>query len=103
LPVYHLDPESFLLAAHRVDRRELTALDTLQHRLTRDPEYVHRFSHWQETIAGFAVEPRHQLIGQADASWSARCQLFARDDAIVQQAMNGRRSNAEHDRSLSNA
>jgi hypothetical protein len=28
---YHLDAESFLLAAHDMDRLELAALDTLQH------------------------------------------------------------------------
>jgi hypothetical protein len=33
LPVYRFDTESFLLAAHDMDRGELAALDTLQYGL----------------------------------------------------------------------
>src|SRR5229473_1299391 len=64
---YHLDAESFLLAAHDMDRLEFAALDTLQHGRARNAERAHRFAHWHEAIAGYAVEAGHEVIGEADA------------------------------------
>src|SRR5260370_33061566 len=100
LSVYHLDAESFLLAAHDMDRLELAALDTLQHGRARKAERAHRFAHWHEAIAGFAVEAGHEVIGEPDAPGGAGGQLLAGDDPVIEQAMDGRWRNAKRDRGL---
>src|ERR1700737_2624369 len=79
---YHLDAESFLLAAHDMDRLEFAALDTLQYGRARNAERAHRFAHWHEAIAGFAVEAGHEVIGEADAPGGAGGELLAGDDPV---------------------
>src|SRR6516162_3354232 len=36
-----------------------------------------------------------QVVGEANAPWCARCDLFTSDDAVVEPTMNGGRRNAE--------
>jgi hypothetical protein len=87
-----------LLAAHDMDRLEFAALDTLQHGRARNAERAHRFAHWHEAIAGFAVEAGHEVIGEPDAPGGAGGQLLAGDDPVIEQAMDGRWRNAKRDR-----
>jgi hypothetical protein len=102
LTVYHFDAQSFLLATHDVHCLKLAALDTLQHSLAGDAKCAHCFTHRQKVVARFAREPSHKNIGQANAPWRARRQLLAADDAVVEQAVDGRRSDAKRDGSLPN-
>src|SRR4249919_1749624 len=81
-----------------MDGFELATLDTLQHGLTRHPEGADGLAHWQEAFGGLGVEARLQLVGEADAPGRAGCELLARDDAVVEQAMDCRRRDAEGDR-----
>src|SRR5262245_36842942 len=80
-----------------MDGLKLATLNTLQHRLTRDAKGADRLAHRQEAVAGLGVEAGPHLVGEADAPRSARCDLLARDDAIVDEAMNRRRCDAECD------
>ena len=45
-------------------------------------------------------EARLELVGQTNAPGSAGGELLAGDDAIVEQSMNGRGSDAERDSGL---
>jgi hypothetical protein len=91
-----------LFAAHDVDRIDFAALDTLQYGLARHAKRAHRFPHWHKAIAGFTIETGHEVIGQADAPGGAGCQLLAGNNAVIEQAMDCRRCDVEHDSSLLN-
>src|SRR6516164_1252687 len=83
-----------------VDSFKFAALDTLQHRLSGDAKRAHCFSHGQEALASVAVEAGLEVIGEANAPGGARGEPLARDEAVVEQAMDGRGRNAEQRRGL---
>ena len=89
-----------MLPAHDVDCFEFAALDTLQHRLPRNPKRAHGFPHGHEAVRGLTVEPGREVVGQADAPWGTRRRLFSRDDSVVEQAMDGGRCDTENDSGL---
>jgi len=88
------------LAAHDMDGGEFAALDTLQHGLARDAERAHRLAHRQEVLTGVTVEAILEVLGEADAPRGARCQLLAGNNAVIEQAMDGRWCDAKHDGGL---
>ncbi len=100
LLAYDFDAQAFLLAAHDVYGGEFAALDTLQHGLARHAERAYRFAHWKKVVAGLAGEAGPEIFGQSDPPRGAGCQLLAGDDAVIEQAMNGRGSHAECDGGL---
>src|SRR6516225_8689538 len=73
LSAYHFDAQAFLFAAHDIDGGEFAALDTLQYSLARDAERAHCLAHRQEGLAG--------------------------NNAVIEQAMDGRWGDAKHDSS----
>jgi hypothetical protein len=91
-----------LLAAHDVDCCEFAALYMLQYGLPRHAKRAHRFAHRQEAIAGLTVEAGLEVFGEANTPGGAGCQLLAWDDAVIEQAMDGRWRNAERGRGLLN-
>src|SRR5215510_9031128 len=78
-----------------MDCFELAALYTLQHGLSCDPQRAHRFAHRKEALPGILAESRFNVIGQPYAPRSARRELFAANDTIVEQAMQCRRRNTK--------
>src|SRR5271168_5557199 len=83
-----------------MDGVEFAALDTLPYGLARDAERLHRLAHGQEAVAAVVIESGLDVLGQPDAPGSAGRQLFARNDPRVEQAMQGRGSDAEGGRRL---
>src|SRR6516164_722824 len=79
-----------------MDRGEFVALDTLQYGLARDVERTHRLAHRQEVLTGITVEAILEVLGEADAPRGARCQLLAGNNAVIEQAMDGRWCDAKH-------
>src|SRR2546428_3176625 len=90
-----LDSQAFSLSAADVDRSELAALYTLQHRLSRHAKAPPRFEHRQ--IAGRRIfdEARPQFVGHANAPGGAGGQLFADDDPGGEPAVQRGRRHAE--------
>src|SRR5437762_6779065 len=95
LSAYHFDAQAFLFAAHDMDGGEFAALDTLQYGLARDAERAHCLAHWKEVRAGITVEAILEVFGQAYTPRGAGCRLLAGNNAIIEQAMNGRWGDAE--------
>ena len=93
--LYHIDAQTFLLATHYMDRFELAALYTLQHGLARDSERTHRFAHRQEVFPSILAESRLDVISQPYAPGCPGRELLAANEAIIEQAMQCRRGNAE--------
>jgi hypothetical protein len=91
-----------LFAAHHLDASSSPALDTLQHGLAGETEGPHGLAHRQRVVGRFAVEARLELIGQTNAPGSAGRELLAGDDAVVEQAMDRRGSDAERGGGLPN-
>src|SRR4029077_20991392 len=83
-----------------MDRGEFAALDTLHHGLARDAERAHRLAHRQEVVTGVTVEAILEVLGEADTPRGARCQLLAGNNAVIEQAMDGRWCDAKHDGGL---
>ena len=81
-----------------MDSLKFAALDTLQHRLTRDAESANRLTYRQESFAGFTVESGLELVSEPDAPGRTGRDLLASDDAVVDETMNGRRCDAERRR-----
>ena len=79
-----------------MDRGEFAALDTLQHGLARDAERAHCLAHRQEVLPGVTVEAILEVLGEADTPRGARCQLLAGNNAVIEQAMDGRWCDAKH-------
>src|SRR6266481_6420142 len=100
LPGYHLDPDSLFPAIRDVHDFELAALDTLQHGLARDTELAGCLVHGHEAVPSSLAESGDEVIGQANAPGCAGRQLLARNDAVVEPAVQSRRGDAEHDRGL---
>src|SRR5215468_10582601 len=76
------------------------ALDTLQYGLARDAERAHRLAHWQEVLTGITVEAILEVFGEADTPRGGGCRLLAGNNAIIEQAMDGRWCDAKHDSGL---
>lgn len=72
----------------------------LQYGLPRHAKRAHRFAHRQEAIAGLTIEAGLEVFGEANTPGGAGCQLLAWDDAVIEQAMDGRWRNAERGRGL---
>ena len=102
LIVDHLDTQAFSAPLPYQDRFEFAALYTLQHRLSRDPEFHCSFQHRQIVRWGLLQDPRPQLIGDANLPWGAGSDLLACDEAISQPTVNGRSVEAEDLRSFAN-
>src|SRR5215469_7530065 len=83
-----------------MDGGEFAALDTLQYGLARDLERAHRLTHRQEVLTGITVEAILEVLGDADTPRGARCQLLAGNNAVIEQAMDGRWCDAKHDSGL---
>ena len=77
-----------MLTAHDVHGFKFAALDTLQYGLARDAEHAHGFTHRQKAVSCLAVEASLEFIGQTNAPRSARREMLAGDDAIVEQTMD---------------
>jgi hypothetical protein len=92
---HDLDSQAFSLAAADVDRGELTALYSLQHRLSGQAETQPRFEHRQVARGRLFDEARPQLVGYADAPRRAGRELLADDDPGGEPAMQRRRRHAE--------
>src|SRR5262249_8170871 len=100
LSAYHFDAQAFLFAAHDMDGSEFTALDTLQYGLARDAERAHCLTHRQKVLAGITIEAIPEVFGEADTPRGAGCRLLAGNNAIIEQAMDGRWGDAKHDNGL---
>ena len=87
---YDPDSQSFLFSANGVYGFKLAALDTLQHRLAGYAKGPDRFPHWQKVWTGRAIKASLEFIREADLPRSARRHLFARDDAVINETMDGR-------------
>src|SRR2546428_1004195 len=92
---HDLDAQAFSLPAADVDRSELAALYTLQHRLSRHAEAQPRFEHWQIARRRIFDEARPQFVGHANAPGGAAGQLFADDDPGGEPAVQRGRRHAE--------
>jgi hypothetical protein len=55
-------------------------------------------AHWQESFAGITVETRLEVVGEPDAPGRTGRDLFASDDAVIDETMNGRGCDAERGR-----
>src|SRR5260370_19709655 len=74
---HNLDSQAFSLPATDVERFELAALYTLQHRLSRHAEAQARFQHRQVARGRVFDEARAELVGHADTPGGAGSELFA--------------------------
>src|SRR5215469_7103308 len=83
-----------------MDGGEFAALDTLQYGLARDAECAHRLAHRQEVLAGITVETILKVFGEADTPRGAGCRLLAGNNAVIEQAMDGRWGDTKHDSGL---
>ena len=100
LSAYHFDAQAFLFAAHNMDGGEFAALDTLQYGLARDAERAHCLAHRQEVRTGITVEAILEVFGEANTPRRAGCQLLAGNNAVIEQAVDGRWCDAKHHGSL---
>src|ERR1700687_3660953 len=100
LPGYPLAPDSLFPAIRDVHDFELAALATLQHGLARDTERAGCLVHGHEAVPSSLAESGDEVIGQANAPGCGGRQLLARNDAVVEPAVQSRRGDAEHDRGL---
>src|SRR5258708_1726407 len=78
----------------------VAALETLQYGLARDTELAGCLVHGHEAVPSSLAESGDEVIGQANAPGCAGRQLLARNDAVVEPAVQSRRGDAEHDRGL---
>src|SRR6266849_1560032 len=76
-------------------RAQLTALDTLQHRLARDAQSFHRRPHGEPSAWRLLQEAGPQLVGEPDLPRSAGCELLAADEAILKPAVQRGRRHAQ--------
>src|SRR3954452_14664563 len=79
-----------------MDDFELTALDTLQHGLTRDAEKAHCLVHGEGALRPLIDKASAQSLGQANAPRSCRGQLLTADEAVIEPAMDGRGGDSEY-------
>ena len=91
---HDFDSQAFTASAAHMHGVKFAALDTLQHRLTRDAESLGGFEH-RHVIRWGLYEPRTQFIGDANAPRRARRELFTSDEAVVEPAMKRAKGDAE--------
>jgi hypothetical protein len=68
--------------------------------LARDAERAHCLAHRQEVLAGITVEAILEVLGEADTPRGAGCRLLAGNNAVIEQAMDGRWGDAKHNSDL---
>src|SRR5437763_2707428 len=73
-----------------MDDSELTALDTLQHGLTRDAEKAHCLVHGEGALRLLIDKASAQILGQANAPRRCRGQLLTADEAVIEPTMDSR-------------
>jgi len=73
-----------------MDDFELTALDTLQHGLTRDAEKAHCLVHGEGALRLLIDKASAQILGQANAPRRCWGQLLTADEAIIEPTMDSR-------------
>ena len=78
-----------------MDGVELAALYTVQHGLAGDVEKTHGLVHTEVALRGVVDETGAQLVVQSNAPRRSGRQLLAADEAVVEQAMDGRGGDAE--------
>ena len=78
-----------------MDGLDLTTLDTLPHGLPGNVEQAHCLVHGEISVRGFLCDALAQVVGETNSPRSAGRELFSRDDAVVEPAMNRRGCNAE--------
>src|ERR1700751_2819801 len=100
LSAYHFDAQAFLFATHDMDGGEFAALDTLQYGLARDAERAHCLAHRQEVLTGITAEAILEVLGEANTPGGAGCRLLAGNNAVIEQAVDGRWCDAKHHGSL---
>src|SRR5437763_15219455 len=71
-----------------MDDFELTALDTLQHGLTRDAEKAHCLVPGEGALRLLIDKASAQILGQANAPRRCRGQLLTADEAIIEPTMD---------------
>ena len=74
---------------------DLATLDTLPHGLSGNAQQAHCLIHGEISAGSFFRDAFAQIIGETNLPRSARRELFAADNALVEPAMNRRRCNAE--------
>src|SRR5829696_7096059 len=79
-----LDTQALSSPGADVDGAQLAALDTLQHRLPRDPQRHGGLQHRQPPFGGLLDEPAAQLVGDADPPRRARGGLLTGDEPVGQ-------------------
>ncbi|MFA5028684.1 MAG: reverse transcriptase N-terminal domain-containing protein, partial [Candidatus Methylomirabilota bacterium] len=93
--VQHLDPQAFAAPRPHVHGLELTALDTLQHRLPRDAQPEGGLEHRQVPRRRLLDEAGSQAGGEPDLPRRARGHLLAGEEAVIEPAVNRGRGEAE--------
>src|SRR5712692_3701924 len=81
---------------------ELSALDTLQHRLPGHAESHGGLEHRQIVWRRLFDETCADLVGETNTPGCTGRQLFARDEAVIQPPMNRARHDVEDSRRLPN-
>src|SRR6516165_2615177 len=79
-----------------MERLQLAALDTLQHRLARDAEDAHGVDDRDVASGGVLDEARAQLVVDADPPGRAGSVLLAADEAGLKPAEDRRGGDAQH-------
>jgi hypothetical protein len=85
--VYQFDVNAFLRSAQDMHGFELAAFDTLQRSLARDAKPHHGLAYGQETVVSFTPEACLELVIHPNAPGSARRDLFAPNEAIIDVAV----------------
>jgi hypothetical protein len=93
--VWNLDSKAFSAPAADVHGSELTALYTLQDGLARNAENTRGIDHGNVSLGGLSDKKRAQFLCHADAPRSARSELLAGDETVVEPAVHRRGSDAE--------
>ncbi|MCA1695652.1 MAG: hypothetical protein LC749_13510, partial [Actinobacteria bacterium] len=84
--VWDPDSQAFSASVADVDRLELAALDTLQHRLAGDAEGAHRVDDRDVAGGGFFDEQRTEFVVDADSPGSAGGVLLTGDEPVLKPA-----------------
>ena len=91
----NLDTQALSSPGTDVDGAEFAALDTLQHRLPRDPQRHGGLQHRQPALGRLLDEPAAQLVGDADPPRRTRGDLLAGDEPVGQPPVHRRGRHAE--------
>ena len=66
----------------------------------RETPSAHCLAHRQEVLTGITVEAILEVFGEADTPRGAGCRLLAVNNAVIEQAMDGRWGDTKHDGGL---